>query len=145
MAARKAKAAEAARREANRKQKEAESVAAEKAKAEQALVERTFSDVELGQGPKKGAQQERVQARSDFLDRLRVVYGPLPKDVEAFWSSFRDWWAVWIQTQHKDATGSYCLEQLRTIKRKSEPKKAFAVWVRKQWDLKPKPANTEII
>ena len=108
------------------------------------MVEREFHAGELGQGQKAGGDQNHRQARCDFLERCRVKFGPLPADVEEIWPAFRDWFATDVAKKQGPATGSWLLSQYRTVITKKSPN-SFAKWVRNQWALKPKPANSEII
>ena len=55
---------------------------------ELSLKERWFPKSVL-QGKNKKDENETRQVRHDFLERLRVKYGPLEPDLQNRWSSFR--------------------------------------------------------
>ena len=84
-----------ARKLAKQKEQDARKESEAVVKAAKALMERRFSLGELTPQKAKGSKAQSRQARRDFLDRLRLVFG-ISKSVEMYWSEFCEWYVDWI-------------------------------------------------
>ena len=84
-----------ARKLAKQKEQDARKESEAVVKAAKALMERRFALGELTPQKAKGSKAQSRQARRDFLDRLRLVFG-ISKSVEMYWSEFCEWYVDWI-------------------------------------------------
>ena len=125
-----------ARKLARQKEQDSRKEAEAAREAAKALMERRFSLGELKPQRAKGSKALSRQARLDFLDRLRLVYG-ISSAVEMYWSEFREWYVDWI-VRPAYKPGPQAMIDLNerleasAFRAKSEGRvsRAFDIWVR---------------
>ena len=122
--------------------------------AAKALMERCFSFGELKPQKAKGSKALSRQARRDFLDRLRLVYG-ISSAVEMYWSEFCEWYVDWIVRPGNKAGPESMIDlserlEASAFRARSEGKvsRAFDMWVKETWQSNRstvEPATTATI
>ena len=131
-----------ARKLAKQKEKEKQ----EAVQAAKALMEREFSLGELTPQKAKGSKAESRQARLDFLERLRMVYG-ISSSVQASWPEFCEWYVDWIVRPASKAGPQNMIDLKRRLevsaskaKLEGRVSQAFNTWVKEM-----KTANMKVL
>ena len=100
----------AARTKAARERKaEEEAKERELAAERRAQKPRDWNGKQLGQSCANGGQALHVQARREFLDRMRVLF-PLPADLEDIWPDFRERFPRYIGSVKSAGVGTFLLK-----------------------------------